>query len=159
MKLSKLVRKYRIEFALTGITILAFFLLVGENRLGVVSGWTDQISQGARQWVALELETLRRDLASRSSINLIALGLLGLVLLLIPWRIRVWIENAPRFNTHECPKCGRKLHRARRKISDRVLGTVLFLALRRYKCVDRNCSWNGLVTAKSRQVELEPFAE
>lgn len=159
MKMSKLIRKYRIEFALAVLAIFAILLLIGENRLGVVSGSVNQVFQGGRQWVALTLDTIRRDFASRSFLNLTALGLLVLVLLLIPWRIRVWIENAPRFNTHECPKCGRKVHRARRNISDRALGAILFLPLRRYKCVDRNCSWNGLVTAKSRQVELEPFAE
>lgn len=157
MKPSKLVQKYRVEFTLAVVAVVAIMLLMGETRLGTAGGWMNQIFQGITQWVTLTLETIRRDFASRSTLNLTALGLLVLVLLLIPWRIRVWIDNAPRFNTHECPKCGRKLHRARRNFSDRALGAFLFLPLRRYKCVSRNCDWNGLVTAKSRQVPLESF--
>jgi len=45
-----------------------------------------------------------------------------------------------------CPKCGAPLRRVRRRIGDRVLS--LFWPLRRYRCQDVLCRWEGNLSVK-----------
>lgn len=159
MKLRKFVQKYRVEFLLLAVAVVAILLLVGGNQIGAFKGQVESFFAIIGQFFKQIFVSLQLSFSSLSPTNLLAIGLLLLVALLIPWRIRSWIVSSPRFNLKVCPRCESKLHRSHRKFSDRVLGVVLFLSIRRYKCIDRNCGWQGLVTAQSRKPELEPFAK
>lgn len=154
MKTLRLIRKYRFEISLSVIAVFAIALLVSGDRVDGTKGWINQILRGVGQFFSRMIEILRLDIGKLTPSDFVALGALLVVGFLILWRIRGRISNAPQFNVKVCPRCGSKLHRAHRKNWDRFLGGVLFLALKRYKCVDKKCAWNGLVTANSRTVEL-----
>ena len=105
------------------------------------------------------LNSIQLNYAKLTLSDLFAFGLLLLIAFLVFFRVRWRVLTAPQFNVRVCPKCWHKIHRSHRKNTDRFLGIILFIALKRYKCVDRKCGWNGLVTAKSRMVELEPILD
>ena len=56
-----------------------------------------------------------------------------------------------------CPHCGQhKLQRIHRRLVDRLLGS--FVTLRRFKCCDSRCHWEGNLVQK-RTATLSPLAD
>lgn len=159
MKRNSFFRKYRVEILLATLAGIAILILVGDATFSAANQTVNGFLQTTQQSLAERGSAIRARLSVLTSSDIIALGVLVFVALLIPWRIRVWILKAPRFNTRDCPKCGNKIHRARRKLLDRIVGAVLILPLRRYACTERKCGWHGLITAQSRQNRPEPFAK
>lgn len=159
MKIRQFIRKYRFEVTLVILTVIAVLLLVGNDSNNRIKGLVDQISNAVGNFLMRMLDGILENYAKLTPSDLFAFGLLLLIAFLVFFRIRWRVLTAPQFNVRVCPKCGHKIHRSHRKNTDRFLGTILFIALKRYKCVDRKCGWNGLVTAKSRMVELEPIID
>jgi hypothetical protein len=159
MKIPKFIRTYRFEIIIFALAAIAIVLLVGDASNNLVKGITDRVYDSVWAFTARIGEWLRLRFAKFTPADFVAFVLLVIVAGLVFWRVRQRVSNAPGLNVRVCPRCGSKLHRAHRKPLDRVWSAILFLSLKRYACVDRKCGWNGLVTAKSRWVELEPVSE
>lgn len=159
MKRLKSLKPYRFEIIVAALAIIAIFLLLGDDSHNAVRGFVTRMMADSLSFFERIREALGVQVRDLTPADFVAIGLLFVVFGLIYWRVRWRIWNAPKLNVHVCPLCGSKLHRVQRKQSDRILGAVLILSLRRYKCVHRQCGWSGLVTSKSRQIELEAFTE
>ena len=155
MKMSKFIRAYRFEIMMMVLVAIAILFLIGDDTHNAVRGFTDRISIAVGLFMMQLWEGIRLRLFGLSPSDYVGLGLLIVAAVLIYWRMRWRVASAPRLNTQVCPLCGSKLHRAHRKSLDKVIGGVLFLSLRRYKCVNSECSWNGLLTAESRKIKSE----
>ncbi|HNB51920.1 MAG TPA: hypothetical protein PK530_08250 [Anaerolineales bacterium] len=159
MKRTKFFRKYRVEILLAFLAGIAMLILVGDATLTAAIQAFNGFFVTIWNIFSESWKTLQTNLSVGAPSDIIAVGILLLVVFLIPWRIRLWLQKAPRFNVRTCPQCGSRIHRARRNLLDRMVGAVLFIPLRRYACIERKCGWHGLVTAQSRQIEAEPFAK
>ncbi len=72
---------------------------------------------------------------------LIVLGAIAFIV----WRIRYRFLNDKRWEIDFCPKCHGPVMRVHRSVWDRVLGFTFLPEARRYRCMDANCGWNGLL--------------
>jgi len=79
---------------------------------------------------------------SRTVSDLVGLLLLGAALGIVAWRVRWRLLRTPRFTDRVCPSCGSALHRVHRRSLDRAIS--LIVPVRRYRCDNRECRWNGL---------------
>ena len=52
--------------------------------------------------------------------------------------------------TRSCPQCGGPAARVSRKLTDRMLSVVM--PVKRYRCFDLNCNWEGLLMSRRRPV-------
>jgi hypothetical protein len=65
-------------------------------------------------------------------------------LAIIGWRVRVRLRDSSRLSANACPDCGSELHRIHRNSFDYLLGSLSGAPLRRYKCSNASCGWQGL---------------
>lgn len=62
------------------------------------------------------------------------------------WRFRTRMLAQAGESRHVCPRCKGSLRRVHRKRQDRIVGALLKLRLGRYRCSNRHCSWEGLMS-------------
>jgi hypothetical protein len=76
-----------------------------------------------------------------------ALGFLLILLAVgfIIWRIRHRFNTDKRWEIDACPKCSGPIMRVHRNWRDRVLGVTFLPDARRYRCMDPQCGWSGLL--------------
>jgi hypothetical protein len=98
------------------------------------------------------LSVLKRILlgASNRAAVLTASDALGILLILlaagfIVYRIRYRFLTDNRWGIDVCPKCSGPIMRVHRTRWDRALGMVFLPEARRYRCVDPQCQWSGLL--------------
>lgn len=76
-----------------------------------------------------------------------ASDILGYLLILVAIvaivaRLRWRVMHSPALTTLCCPKCGGNIHRKHRTTADRFIS--LSVPVRRYRCVNSECRWQGL---------------
>ncbi len=86
---------------------------------------------------------------SRTLSDLIGILFLVAAVATIVWRIRWRLLNNVRFTDRQCPRCGSALHRVHRRGLDRALSVAV--PVRRYRCDNRECHWNGLRFGRGHQ--------
>ncbi|GAB4565843.1 MAG: hypothetical protein Kow0047_16770 [Anaerolineae bacterium] len=64
-------------------------------------------------------------------------------------RLRWRLSTHPALSRLVCPVCGSRLHRIHRRRRDRVLS--LLVPVRRYRCANDECGWEGLRYGRSRR--------
>jgi predicted RNA-binding Zn-ribbon protein involved in translation (DUF1610 family) len=142
--------EWRVEAFVVVLVVLAVFLLV--ERM--------QIRQTLLYWLRQGLQLLdtlgerlvrgvRVFLRGTTLSDLTAYALLFIAVAFVVWRTRWRLVRMPRFTTLACPRCGSDLRRIHRSTSDRILG--LFVPLRRYRCSNRECAWQGLRVSRRRR--------
>jgi hypothetical protein len=135
-------RAYHVEIILL-LMAAAGLLLIFERswlRLTLVNSarWLGGVVlQGADGFLAL--------LDRFSPSDLLGLALVLVALGVIAWRIRWRAMRSPRLTTVACPVCGAVIHRIHRKWYDRVINWAA--PVRRYRCANRACGWQGLRVA------------
>jgi len=141
--------EWRVEILVLLLVALAVFLLVEQMQIRqTLLVWLRQAFQalgdlggGIRQWlVGFVQNTTLSDLTGYA--------LLLIALAFVVWRTRWRLMTIPRFTESKCPYCGSDLHRIHRRWRDRVLG--LYVPLRRYRCGNRDCRWEGLRVSSAR---------
>jgi len=90
-----------------------------------------------------------RFFQSRTLSDLIGILFLVSALAIILWRIRWRLLNTVRYTGRQCPRCGSALHRVHRRGLDRALNVAV--PVRRYRCDNRECHWNGLRFGRGHQ--------
>jgi hypothetical protein len=68
--------------------------------------------------------------------------LLAIALAVVIWRIRWRLLRTPRYTARTCPLCGEDLQRTHRRRVDRIAN--LYVPVRRYRCRNHDCRWQGL---------------
>jgi hypothetical protein len=109
--------------------------------VALVDGLTNLFTGAYQALVRLVRNTTMSDLTAYLLLVVVA----GLVI----WRVRHRLLTLPRFSDTQCPSCGSELVRIHRHGSDRVLG--LFVPLRRYRCKNDECGWQGRRVYRSKR--------
>jgi hypothetical protein len=144
--MKRLIKEYTIELIAGGLILLGIFLMVEHFEiratfLAFITGLFNGI-----------LSLLKRIL---SGVNgrarvLTASDALGILLILLAvgfiiWRIRYRFHTEKRWETDACPQCSGPIMRVHRNWRDRVLGATFLPGARRYRCMDPQCGWSGLL--------------
>jgi hypothetical protein len=141
MRLREFLREYAVELTAGFLALLGVFLLVERMEIRVTIlrllrlGW--RALAGTLQ--GLVAQVVHRIVHVTTS-DLLGLGLIALATGVVLWRVRVRLMK--RYADHACPKCGGDLHRRHRHWPDRVLS--LLVPVKRYRCKDAECQWEGL---------------
>jgi hypothetical protein len=61
---------------------------------------------------------------------------------MIALRVRWRLLRNPAYTTVRCPKCDGTIHVIHRHTVDRLIN--LYVPVRRYRCANAECRWNGL---------------
>jgi hypothetical protein len=131
------------------VIVFAIFLLLEQMQIRrTLVGWI----RGSAQWVDDLLESALgavEGLATSMTLSdLLGLLLLAGAAIFVVWRLRWRLTTMPRFIDRKCSRCGSDLHRVHRRRFDRVLN--VFVPVRRYRCKNRACRWQGLRVSPPR---------
>jgi hypothetical protein len=144
--MKKFIKDYITEIIAAGIILVGFFLMF--ERLQI----RNTILTAATHAINAILSVLRKILSgvnSRAAV-LTTSDALGIFLVLLAvgfiiWRIRYRFHTNKRWETDLCPKCSNPIMRVHRSWWDRILGAIFLPDARRYRCVNPECGWSGLL--------------
>ena len=144
--MKRLLKEYRIEFIAGGVALIGIFLMIEpfdirEALLNTLTKLANNILAG--------LEGLVTRVNNRATVLSVS-DVLGILLVLlavgfIVWRIRFRFRTGKRWQSDLCPKCSSQIMRVHRNWLDHILGATLLPEARRYRCVDSECGWSGLL--------------
>lgn len=135
-------REWRVEILIALLVCVALFLLLEQmNIRQSLYAWLLALADGLTSLLIGALQGLARFIRATTVSDLTAYLLLLVVAGLVIWRTRHRLLTLPRFSDAQCPRCGSELSRIHRRSSDRVLG--IFVPLRRYRCKNSECGWQG----------------
>jgi hypothetical protein len=142
VKLSRAGNTYWIEALAVVMGLLGLGLIVAPDRLhDLLFSWVNWVKFILGQlWAAFN-----HFLDQLTITNLLGFGLLLLVVALIAWRLRSRMSEAPLLSATSCPSCGGEIRRIHRSGWDRLVGNLTGVPLRRYRCNDPSCGWQGLL--------------
>ena len=148
----QLLRRYRFELIWLSVVLLGIFLIVERMSIRVtLFRWVREGFSASRIWIdsfARGLGHLITHVTLSDAIGyLLILGALVAIALRVRWRL----VHAPSLSGARCPQCDGEIHRVHRRFRDLIIG--LFVPVRRYRCSNRECRWQGLrVTGSTRPV-------
>lgn len=138
------------EILIVILLCLAIFLLL--ERMNIrqsLYAWLVTLAEDIVRLLASVSQDLARFVRRTALSDLIAYLLLLVVVGLVIWRIRHRLLTLPKFSDAQCPRCGGELTRIHRRWLDRMLN--LFVPLRRYRCKNNECTWQGLRVHRSER--------
>jgi hypothetical protein len=154
VKPNKPARSYWVEglAALLGLSGLALILAPDRLRAWLYVG-EERLKLGlSHSWAAFN-----RFLDQLSTAKVAGLMLLLAFLAIFAWRALVRLAESAGLSADACPSCGRDLHRIHRSAFDRLVSRVSGIPLRRYRCSDETCGWQGL--CRRRDHHNQPINE
>jgi hypothetical protein len=132
-------QQWRVEFIAAILILLAILVLNKQVSLRrLLSSLLRLLTAGLVQLG----DCVTRLLARMSLTDLLAIGLIFIVLALLFWHTRQRFMSSPRLTQLSCPRCGSGLGRVHRRWYHRVAS--LFVPVRLYRCRDSRCRWRGL---------------
>jgi hypothetical protein len=141
--------EWRVEMAVVMLVLLAAFLLVERIHIRqTLLHWLRQGIQGLSSFGGSIIRGFLTIVQNTTLSDLTAYVLLLAAFVFAALRTRQRLMTSPRLTTHECPRCGSELRRIHRNGMDRLLN--LYVPVRRYKCGDHDCQWQGLRVRASR---------
>jgi hypothetical protein len=142
VKLSGPGNTYWIEGLAVVIGLLGVALILAPDRLhDLLLSWLNGFKNILGQlWVAFNL-----FLDKLTAANLLGFALLLVVVALIVWRLRSRLAESPHLSATACPSCGGEIRRVHRNSWDRLVGNIIGVPLRRYRCNNQSCGWQGLL--------------
>ena len=139
-----ILRKYWVEILVFFGLLVGIFLLTEQmNIRGLLFGFIKTISEWSQQVIGGGIDRVQgiyRSLQLSDAIG-IAVVMTAVVVLLL--RVRFRFLQSENYTGRICPKCGSVFLRVHRTTWDRVLGKMTFIRFRRYRCSNRECSWEG----------------
>jgi hypothetical protein len=131
------------------LVLLAAFLLVERMQIRqTLLHWLRQGIQGLSSFGESIVQGFLTFVQNTTLSDLTAYALLLVAFIFVALRTRQRLMTSPRLTTHECPRCGSELRRIHRNSMDLLLD--LYVPVRRYKCSDHDCRWQGLRVGTSR---------
>lgn len=145
--LGRLWREWWVEIVVALLVAFAIFLLVEQMDIRqTLFGWFADLLDSLDNLGSRLVEGVKRLARNTTLSDLTAYVLIVLVLGLATWRVRWRLLNSPRWTTQKCPECDSDLSRIRRGLGDRMVN--LFVPVRRYRCKNSECRWQGLRIGK-----------
>jgi hypothetical protein len=92
-------------------------------------------------------ERLLAAIVGRSAAEIAGALLLFLGLAMIVYRLRRRLMHSPALTDVHCLRCGGEIHRVHRHLPDRIINW--FVPVRRYRCSDKDCRWEGVRVSRS----------
>jgi predicted RNA-binding Zn-ribbon protein involved in translation (DUF1610 family) len=150
----KPARSYWVEGIAIVSGILGLALILAPDRLhDLLLSWAGGIKlMLAHAWRAINL-----FLDHLTVTQLAGFVLLLAFLAILAWRVWWRLANSARLSAGACPVCGGSLYRVHRSSLDRLLGSLSGVPLRRYRCSDEDCGWEGLL--RRRRHHQQPINE
>lgn len=144
--MKRFLKEYALELA-AGVFILGGVLLVvaGASVRTTILKATGIFLKGILSLLDRLLMGIGNRAATWSAAEATGLALMLLAAGVIVWRIRYRFHTGKRWALDTCPKCSSPIMRVHRKWPDRLLGATLLPEARRYRCVDPQCGWSGLL--------------
>jgi hypothetical protein len=147
VKFSKSAGSLWVEGLATALGLLGLTLILAPERLlDAVLSWVN--------WIHLVLSHLwtafNHLLDGLTATNLAGGTLILIFLATIALRQRARLAKSLQLPADACPSCGGKLYRIHRNGFDRWLGSLSGIPLRRYRCGDETCGWEGLRRRRER---------
>jgi hypothetical protein len=139
--LKRIIAEYKIELGALFMGLLGVFLILERVELWKLLEKLVQTIKTLINWIG---ETIVGLLTNLSLSDLFGMLVIILAILFLVWRIRVRFEKSSHWMADVCPRCGSNLHRVHRTSFDRFLSRSLLPDARRYRCENRECSWEGL---------------
>lgn len=141
--------EWRVELFIVLMMIVGIFLLVERMQIRqTILSWLEWGLVALKDQGTTIQKGLKRFVRRTTLSDLIGYSLLLLALGVMIWRMRRRLMTLPRFTEYQCPRCGGDLHRIHRLRRDHMLD--LFVPVRRYRCKNSDCRWQGLRTKRSR---------
>ena len=132
-----------VEIVVAVLILLAIFLLVEQmNTRETLYAWLLAAVGGLDSFVTALATGLVAFVQGTTLSDLVAYVLILVVVVLIAWRARYRLLTNPRLAELCCPRCGGDLHRIHRRWYHRALSFVI--PVRRYRCKEPACGWQGL---------------
>lgn len=149
-KFRQFTKKYRFELAWTGLVLVGLFLLFEPFSLReTLWAW----ARGTAHRLLIHLSSLDQAignfLARTSPSDLLGFALIAAAVVALLLHTRQRLLTDERYTAIKCPKCSGAIHRVHRTSLDRWVSA--YVPVRRYRCADSRCRWEGLRTGTSRQ--------
>lgn len=147
MDLGRSLREYRVELIAGLLALLGVFLLVEQMEIrATIVRFLRAAWRAVSGALIASVDAVAYRVMHITTSDLIGLGLIGVAIVVVLWRVRVRLSQ--RLAGRTCPVCGGELYRRHRRWQDRVLSLLVPVA--RYRCKNRDCRWEGLRTRRHR---------
>jgi hypothetical protein len=141
VKFSKSTGSLWVEGAAIALGLLGLTLIMAPDRLlDAILSWVHWIHLVLSHWWTAFNHFLDGLTATDLAGSLLILAFLAIIGL----RERARLAKSLRLSADACPSCGGKIYRIHRSGFDRWIGSVSGIPLRRYRCSDETCGWEGL---------------
>lgn len=154
----RFLRTYRFEIIWAAVVALGIFLIL--ERMNIRA----RIVQGLRAAAALLFhgaghleQSIVSFLARTTFSDAVGYVLILAALVAILWRIRWRMMRSPTLTTLRCPRCSGEIHRVHRHLLDRLIS--LYVPVRRYRCANGSCRWQGLRVGATHGPDHMPTAD
>ena len=137
------LRKYRFELIWLLVVALGVFLVVERMniRSNLISGVRLGLA-GIGRWIGGAAGWLSHFVSGITLSDALGYVLILVALLAILYRTRWRLQRMPSYTDVLCPDCNGEIHRVHRRFRDTAVSW--FLPVRRYRCSDRDCRWQGV---------------
>lgn len=142
-RLRLFLRRYWFEIVWLAVVALGIFLIF--ERMNIRQSlfrWLSRAVQALLRGVGRFGDTAVRWLSAFTLSDAIGLVLILGALVAIALRTRWRLLHTPALSALTCPKCNGAIHRVHRTRLDHLIG--LYVPVRRYRCANRECKWQGL---------------
>jgi hypothetical protein len=144
--MKRFIKEYRVELLAISIIPIGFFLVFERLEIRATLLAASKKAIHTVQWA---LKQVMEEIGNRAAV-MTASDALGILLILlaagfIVWRIRHRFQTSARWSIDNCPKCSNPIMRVHRTWWDRILGATFMPHAHRYRCVDPQCGWSGLL--------------
>jgi hypothetical protein len=148
IKLSRPGHSYWIEGFVVAMSLLGLALILAPDRLhDLLAAWVSWGKIALSQfWAAFN-----HFMDQLTTAKLAGFVLLGAVAAMLAWRQWSRLVDSERLSATTCPSCGGDLRRIHRNWLDRLAGRLSGIPLRRYRCNDESCGWQGLLRRREHQ--------
>lgn len=143
--LERMMRGFGVDVFAVLAVLLGIFLLVEpfEIRESLRTGLGQMV-----EWAGEQEDNLRAFVAQQTLSDFIGMVFILLAVIFLAVRVRHHLHRSERLLAGNCPKCKGKVERIHRSRLDRVVGFVLQITFRRYRCTA--CGWSGLRRPRHR---------
>jgi hypothetical protein len=122
----------------TGVLLLTVYPQLRQTMEHAAEHTVDSVTPAARELHSEMLDAL----AATTPVELFGLALVLIGAVAILYRLRWRLIHSPALTEVICPRCGGEVHRVHRHSLDRLING--FVPVRRYRCWNKECSWEGL---------------
>jgi choline-glycine betaine transporter len=154
------IKEFKVEIIVFGIAILG--ALIWFDPLGIRSGTLallESLIMGVGGFIPDFEKKVIGFFSSLTVSEVVGFFILVIASVFVIARTRSRYLVSDFYLSRNCPRCGDKLIRIRRKWYDRVLSVVLFVPFHRYRCVYRDCGWKGLRKPGRHHHQWDPQEE